>query len=99
MNLNLNEFKCLLPINYVEMFQIEAINGKVSQKNQSKLGSALLWHVTEIISEVPHRQTFMEISKINTVKKPVGFSHHLSNSLLFLSLKKILIKLNVLQQW
>lgn len=49
MNLNLNELKCLLPINYVGMSRIKAINGKVSQTKQSKLCFTLLWHVTEII--------------------------------------------------
>lgn len=73
MNLNLNEFKCLLPINYVEMSRVEAINGKFSQTKHSKLCSALLWHLTEIISEAPHRHSFMGISKIITVKKQQVF--------------------------
>lgn len=91
MNLNLNEFKCLLPINYVEMSQIEAINGKVSQTKQSKLCFALLWHVTEIISETPHRHNSMGLSKINTVKNQ-QVSHITYPAHFFFSLKKILMK-------
>lgn len=57
-----------MPINYVEMSQIQVINGKVSQTKQSKLLSAPLQYVTEMISEALHRQFY---GKIITLKKQV----------------------------
>lgn len=50
------------------MSQIQVINGKVSQTKQSKLLSAPLQYVTEMISEALHRQFY---GKIITLKKQV----------------------------